>query len=103
MKTLVMFRKFNDNGEIIALFPEEPADTLGRFCSSYMHVGQHSGANYHGVIRASKPAKRNEYASLYRELRRIGYMLQIGKRASVNNHKVRQFGASNFPAMAKVA
>lgn len=93
-KTLVIFRRFKDNGDIIALFPEEPHDLLGRYCVSYMRVGQHAGADYPGVIRASTPAKRSEYASLARELRRIGYKLRIGNRASPVSHKARQLEAS---------
>jgi len=31
-------------GYVIALFPEIPADYEGRYCSSFLHIGQHSGA-----------------------------------------------------------
>lgn len=98
MKTLVIFRRYTDDNQIIALFPEERHDNGGRFCMSYMHVGQHGGADYHGVIQYTQPAKRSEYASLARELRSIGYKLCIGKRASQASHNKRVYG----PAMAKV-
>jgi hypothetical protein len=77
--TLVVFRKFKDDGSIIALFPEELWTTAGD-CGSYMHVGQHSGADYRGVIAASKPATLEEYGPLLKELTSIGYLLKIRKR-----------------------
>ena len=77
-KTAVVFRKMQ--GEIIALFAEEPADAEGKLCSSYLHVGQHGAADYHHVIRNSKPAKPDEYADLQKELEGLGYSLEIRKR-----------------------
>jgi hypothetical protein len=31
----VVFRKWKDTGDVIALFPELPSDILGWFCDSY--------------------------------------------------------------------
>lgn len=56
----VVFRKWKDTGDVIALFPELPSDIYGWFCDSYEHVGQHSGADYHGVIRQTVPAAPHE-------------------------------------------
>jgi len=84
MKTKVVFRKFKD-GEIIALFPYEFWQDF--FVSSYMHVGQHSGAEYTGIIRTTKPANEQEYKPLFDELVNIGYDLQIIKRAA----RIKQF------------
>ena len=76
--TNVVFRKYKD-GEIIALFPndyyysEEDKDTI----SSYMHIGQHSGASYTHVIKTTKPALEDEYKDLYNELLNIGYNLNV--------------------------
>lgn len=72
MTTPVIFRKFKD-GDIIALFPCEPADLSGLYCQSYMHVGQHSGASYFGVCQVTKLATPAEYAELLAELVKIGY------------------------------
>jgi hypothetical protein len=77
MKTTVIFRKFRD-GEVIALFPYEIADHNGAV-SSYMHVGQHSGADL-GIIQDTKPASPEEYGDLAAELRSIGYDLSIRRR-----------------------
>lgn len=71
----VVFRKWKDSGDVIALFPELPADSHGRFCDSYMHVGQHGGADYTGVVRQTVPATPDECAALSVELNRIGYRL----------------------------
>lgn len=78
-ETLVIFRKFRDHGDVIALFPEVPWDREGR-CSSYQHLGQHGGADYLGCIYLSTPATPYEYAALKRELVERGYKLRIRKR-----------------------
>jgi hypothetical protein len=73
--TIVNFKKFKESGEVIALFPYEPADVHGWMCMSYMHVGQHGGAALPpaGTVKATP----EEYASLARELESLGYNLQI--------------------------
>ena len=61
MRDVVVFRRWKSCGTLIALFPELPADPYGRYCDSYEHVGQHGGADYHGVIQATIPAKTEEH------------------------------------------
>ena len=59
------FRKYKE-GDVIALFPN---DDEGNYkVGSYQHVGQHSPADYQGVIRSTKPALPHEYADLKHEL-----------------------------------
>ena len=97
-KTAVVFRKMNGkNGEIIALFAEEPADAEGKLCSSYQHVGQHGAADYPHIIRNSKPAKPEQYAALKAELEGIGYSLEVrqkyylsGRQGQKNPHRIRR-------------
>ncbi|MEP7217927.1 MAG: hypothetical protein ABI876_03375, partial [Bacteroidota bacterium] len=48
-------------GDIIALMPELPSDEYGRECESFMHLGQHSGADYEHVISQTKAC--NPWAS----------------------------------------
>ena len=43
---VVVFRRWKDGGNIIALFPELPADLYGNHCDAYEHVGQHGGADW---------------------------------------------------------
>jgi hypothetical protein len=74
--TLVVFRRWLDTGDIIALFPAEPSDIDGWYCLSYERVGQHSGADFHGVVQATRPATAEEAAPLAEELTRLGYNLQ---------------------------
>jgi len=74
-ETLVIFRKFRDGGDIVALFPEmEEGQNL---CNSYQHVGQHGSASYAWLVggpnRITVPAKPGEYADLLAELESIGY------------------------------
>ena len=69
---VVVFRKWKENGDVIALFPQLPADLYGEYCDAYEHVGQHGGADFHGVIRQTTPCSLNDAADLATELRRIG-------------------------------
>lgn len=66
--TKVIFRKFKD-GEVIALFPYEILYNYE--CSSYVHIGQHSGADYKHVIRNTKPATKKEYNELFNEIKSV--------------------------------
>ncbi len=77
----VVFRVWRDKAsDVFALFPELPADTVGRLCTSYAHVGQHGGADYGYCIRQSRPARPEEYADLAAELTTIGYVLDVRRR-----------------------
>lgn len=78
MKTKVIFRKYRDNGAILALFPD--VEHSPGLCMSYEHIGQHSAAMYYHCLRITEPAKPNEYQSLKRELESIGYELIIKQR-----------------------
>lgn len=89
----VVYRRWKENGDIIALFPELPSDYQGWYCDSYEHVGQHGGADYHGVIQATKPVSPEDAAPLARELERIGYRLRSIKRASGKHHEARRAAA----------
>lgn len=77
-RRVVVFRVWKGIGTVIALFPG--IDEGRGYCSSYEHVGQHSGADYSGVIQKTRPATPNEYQDLLKELRRIGYNLTIRRR-----------------------
>ncbi len=89
-KDVVVFRKWRDGFGTIALFPEIPADIHGIYCESYEHIGQHGGANYHGVIQQTVPVRPAEYADLAEELRIIGYELRPIKKASQLHHERRR-------------
>ena len=99
--TLVVFRRWRDSSNIIALFPEIPTDLNGRHCEAYEHVGQHGGADYHGVVRATRPATMEEAAPLAEELRRVGYNLDPIKRASQTAHE-RRWAAARAIGTAQV-
>lgn len=81
-ETIVIFRKWKDTGDIIALFPEqyEGHGLVG----SYMHVGQHGSADYALVIYRSRPAKEWEYEDLYNELLGLGYRLRVMQKKPLN-------------------
>ena len=83
-KTKVVFRKFKnkDITEIIALFPEL-SYRRNYMTECYMHVGQHSEADYHIVIGMTRPAQPGEYKELQAELAGLGYNLLVRQRAQI--------------------
>jgi len=90
MAIKVVFRKFKDHGDIIALFPREPCDRQGYLCSSYQHVGQHGSADP-GIVSITVPAKPAEYAGLLKELKSIGYNnLEIRTKMTYNDQLYRK-------------
>lgn len=91
--TLVIFRRF-PAGDVVALFPLEPATFSGWECSSYQTIGQHAAASP-DLTHSTKAAKPSEYAPLKRELERIGYTLKVGTRFPRNAYDVRK---SQLPA-----
>ena len=77
--TAVMFRK-ERNGGILAVFPYDSwKHNYNVLC--YAHLGQHAACRWEYVICNTKPAKPEEYKSLYDELVSIGYQLRVIKRA----------------------
>lgn len=81
----VVFRKFKDDGSIIALFPEMPWSEKNNMVTSYMLLGGHSGADYQGIISISEPAKKDECTRIMNTLEIMGYdNLSIVSKA---NHK----------------
>lgn len=89
-KTKVIFRRYPDAGDIIAIFPELPGTNDPGTCLCYQHLGQHGDCYPVGVIRSTKPATPEQYASLMRELRRFGYELLVLKRIPRNAYEVRR-------------
>lgn len=71
--TKVVFRKFDEDGSIIALFSEQRWSEYQRTINSYQHVGQHGAADYDHCITHSRPASEDEYMPLLVELISIGY------------------------------
>ena len=84
----VVFRIYPD-GQVIALFPEESDKRTGG-TMSYMHIGQHGDADYHGVIQQTKPATEAQYLPLFNELKSIGYKLKnIGYKLKITGRKLK--------------
>lgn len=99
MAHTVIYRKHR-NGNLIALFPEIPADHSGRYCVSYTHIGQHGAADYNLAIRQTGPATYAETRELATELEALGYMLNAFRyRATADMHAKRrkQAGAEVSP------
>jgi hypothetical protein len=91
MSDKVIFRKY-PQGDVIALFPRIPFDNRGNLCLSYsyQHLGQHGGADFAWVIDQTFLATPKEYASLAKELRDIGYKLEIAKKTNADDLLIRR-------------
>jgi len=83
--TEVVFRKFKDGSGIIALFPYDIYNHKGGV-TSYMHVGQHSEADYTHCIGMTKPATEEEHKALKEELGSVGYNLKVIQRIDSNKY-----------------
>jgi len=87
--TIVIFRRFRGKYScVIALFPELPSDLYGYRCESYMHVGQHSAADYELTVEITRPVPDprqrpdQETRELMTELRSLGYRLEPRQRCT---------------------
>ena len=71
METLrVIFRR-EKNGDILAVFPDEPGRYDPATCMCYAHIGQHGCVHMDYVLRNTKPALAGSYDTLLRELQGI--------------------------------
>ena len=77
MKDRVIFRKWNDDGGIIALLPDNPA--CPGMIDMYEHIGQH-GEGCPEIVQTTTLATPSEYKDLLEELTSIGYDLRVMKR-----------------------
>ncbi|NLF73626.1 MAG: hypothetical protein GX575_31695 [Candidatus Anammoximicrobium sp.] len=93
--TTVIFR-VDDESTVFALFPELPADNLGYYCTSFVHVGGHGSGDYQHCIAHSRPAKPDEYRDLFVELERRGYHLNVQQRATSVMHERRHWLAAQW-------
>lgn len=78
--TKVVFYKFIEDDDIIAVFPEQPYLNYDDGCVvSYMHNGQHGAATREigDDPTLVSLATEGEYASLKKELESIGYVLEV--------------------------
>ena len=91
MITKVMFRKWQDGGDIDAIFPEISNDDMGYGVMTYSHIGQHSGGDPTYYYGRTVPAKPEEYADLLAELKSIGYDdLRVVKRMARGDFETRR-------------
>lgn len=89
MKTKVLFRRFHQ-GDLIALFPEEPADNQLGHCSSYQSIGQHGAASVDlGPYTVPATLAEPDVAALAKELERVGYEIQPVHRITAAMHRKR--------------
>ncbi len=90
----VVFRAYRKAPhEVVALFPEVPADVSGVYLTVYEHVGQHGSGGQLVMNRLTNPAQPEQYAELKRELEGIGYVLDVHPAATNAMQKVRREAA----------
>ena len=94
MKTSVIFRTYKKDGDVIALFPELPADSSRWHCLSYQSIGQHGAASC-CIDPDTRPSTKKEIETLSRELRQIGYDLDVKRRFSraMDSRRIARFAA----------
>ena len=92
---IVIFRRWNDTGDIVAVFPERPADDEGRYCQSYDEMGQQVAIEYDSIFEETVPASKAEYGRLAHELTMLGYRLQPMTEATAPMHERRREAARN--------
>lgn len=79
-KTVVIFRKYRNNNDIVAIFPDITDGPNGEKLG-YEFVGQHFHADYSTMIAITKPATPDEYANLKHHLEvDYGYNLTVRQR-----------------------
>lgn len=90
--TKVIFRKFKDNGDVIALFPQVAFnENYYNDCESYMRIGQHGPCSISNIASITSAASAQEYKSLFNELVSIGYDdLKIFKKINYADYKARK-------------
>ena len=76
---VVVFRKWKDSGEVIALFPGVQADHEGQ-CLAYTLRAHHVGVRYHDCLTRTVPATPADYAGLHAALRDRGHALIVRRR-----------------------
>ena len=84
----VVFRVWDRNGQVIALFPDL-VETYRGEVRCYEHIGQHGIAHYRTVIELSRPATPEEYEPLRRELESAQYNYRLAIRQRANPRKDR--------------
>jgi hypothetical protein len=67
-KEVIIFRKWRDTGDVIAVFPEWPSALHFGEVNSYEHKYQTGGVDYSFVMERTVPAKPAEYKELLEEL-----------------------------------
>lgn len=75
--TPVIFRKFIEGGDLIALFPTVPGDNSPATCSSYQFIGQHGAASVALFYSETVPAHETEYRLMLKHLQGQGYDLRV--------------------------
>lgn len=88
--TKVIFRIWPESkgGDVIAIFPQEPANSNPDECMSYQHAGQH-GACSTALCSELRLATSAEREPLKKELERLGYVLDIGLRITPKDRGIR--------------
>ena len=86
--TRVIFRVLE--GEVIAIFPDDPGTNDWWTCCSYMHAGQHASTDK-GIVQFTKLATPEQYQPLYEELeKQIGYKLKVMKKWPPTSDDIRR-------------
>lgn len=93
--TRVILRRYLRSGEILACFPDAPADMNGHRMMTYEHIGQHGSGGWGWILACTEPAKEDDpkVLEMIAELRLIGYdPLEICQRETEAMRRRRRLG-----------
>jgi len=90
---IVIFRRWKDTGDVVAIFPALPADEAGRYCQSYDETGQQIAVEYEDIFEDTVGASPTEYSRLAHELAMLGYRLRPVQQATQEMHERRRDAA----------
>ena len=98
-KTDIIFRVDTSKdfaGTVFAIFPHHVCTHSG-LVTTYQHVGQHSGGDYQRCLKMSRQATKKEYSALRKEMRSLGYNINVRQRQNYDKYlvslkKTRWFG-----------
>lgn len=93
MTDVVVFRRWKDTGDLVAIFPELSADEQGQNCLAHDEIGQQVAADYDQFIEDTTPVTERESGRFAHELTLLGYDLQPIGQASERHHERRRASA----------
>lgn len=88
MAVKVVFRMFD--GQVVALFPELPANNTDNLCQSYTLAGGFGAEEPESFIENSEPAHPRDYTLVKGVLKQLGYTAEVLSEITEEHHEERK-------------